>query len=129
MSTKSMRRRGRWTPVSRLVLATVAGLFVAPQTIRAESCPAPPPAVVDLDIPRFYADARGSIVDPKQIALHDGAVAPLTAFLRHVTSDADKAWMRASDKSRAEIARCALGWMTAWAHGNAWLGQIGRAHV
>ena len=79
---------------------------------------------MDLDIARFYGDAKGSVVDPKLQAKHDAATAPLTAFLRAVTSNADKAWTRPTEKSRGEAARCALDWIAAWARGNAWLGRM-----
>ncbi len=91
---------------------------------RAETCAPPPLPIVDLDIIRFYGDAKGSIIDPKLQAKHDAATTPLTAFLRTVTSNADKAWTRTSDKSRNEAARCALDWIAAWAKGNAWLGRM-----
>lgn len=90
----------------------------------AMACPAPPAAVVDLDIPRFYGDARGSVIEPKQKALHDAAVEPLTVFLREVTGDADKALRRSKAAAQAEVAQCALGWLEAWAKSGAWLGRM-----
>ena len=111
------------------VLLATATLFliailVAPAIARAETCAPVPQPVVDLDIPRFYGDAKGSIVDPQQQALHDAAVAPLTAYMRHVTSFADAAWKRPSPKSRGDAATCALAWIESWARGNAWLGAV-----
>ncbi len=108
----------RWATLS-LALA-----IFAPSTARAEVCPPAPPPFVNLDIARFYGDAKGSVIDPKLQAKHDQATEPLTAFLRTVTGNADKSWTRGSDKSRAEAARCALSWIVAWATGNAWLGTM-----
>lgn len=90
----------------------------------ASACPVPPPPVVDLDVTRFYGDAAGSKVDPAKLATHDAAVAPLTAFLREVTQDADKALRRTSAKSQLEMAQCALSWLVTWARGGALLGRM-----
>ena len=77
-----------------------AALLIMLSSVAATACPAAPAPVVDLDIPRFYGDAKGSVIDPKQKALHDAAVEPLTAFLREVTSDADKALRRSKPARR-----------------------------
>ena len=100
-----------------------ACLMLAAATV-AHACPAAPQPVKDLDIPRFYGDAKGTIVEPKQKALHDAAVAPLTDFLREITSDADKALRRAKPAAQREVAACALGWLTAWASADAFLGRM-----
>ena len=88
------------------------------------ACPPPPAPVVDLDVERFYGDKAGSMVDAGKLAAHDAAVAPLTAFLREVTQDADKALRRTQPKSQAETAACALSWLTSWARGGALLGTM-----
>ena len=94
-------------------------------TVRAESqCATPPPAVTSLDVPRFYSDEAGSIVDPVLKAEHEKAVEPLTAFLRHVVADADRAYTRNSEKSQMEAAQCALTWLQTWAAADAWLGTM-----
>jgi poly(beta-D-mannuronate) lyase len=90
----------------------------------AQSCPPVPKPVVDLDIERFYGDKAGSKVDPAKLATHDAAVAPLTAFLREVTQNADKAVRRTSTRSRSEIAACSLIWLETWAKGGALLGVM-----
>ena len=90
----------------------------------AQTCLAPPPAIVNLDVERFYGDAAGSKVDAAKLARHDASVAPLTAFLREVTQDADKALRRSSPKSRQDMADCALAWMAAWARDGALLGRM-----
>jgi poly(beta-D-mannuronate) lyase len=106
-----------------LTAALIAFASASVATARAD-CPPPPAAVRDIDIPRYYGDAKGTLVDPAQQTRHDAAQKPLTDFLNHVTSDADKAWTRPSDKSRAEAARCALDWLAVWAKGEAWLGRM-----
>lgn len=116
--------RARHACLTGCVWAAAAWVACAP-AVAAESCPPPPQAVRDIVLPRFYADAEGSVVDPKLAAAHKAAVAPLVEFLRHVTADADKAWKRAKPADRAQSARCALGWLAAWARGDAWLGQMG----
>ena len=92
-------------------------------------CAAPPAPVKDLDIPRFYGDAKGSVIEPKQKALHDAAVEPLAAFLRDVTNAADKAHRRTKFAEKQEAATCALVWITAWAKGDAWLGRMAQAQA
>ncbi len=109
-------------PTARLLIVLAALIGMAGPA--AAACPPPPVPVKDLDIPRFYGDAKGTIVEPKQKALHDAAVAPLTAFVRDVTNDADKALRRSSPAARQEIAACALAWLETWAKGDAWLGRM-----
>lgn len=99
--------------------APLAALAMASSA--AGACPTPPPAVHDLDLPRFYGDAEGSKVDPELARRHKQAVEPLTAFLRQVVADAD----RAVQRHDAASAGCALAWITAWAAGEAWLGSMG----
>ncbi len=94
------------------------------KTGTAFACAPPPPVVKDLDIPRFYGDAKGSVVEPKQMALHDAAVAPLTAFLHEISANADKAQRRTKPADKQQAADCALSWITAWARGDAWLGHM-----
>ncbi len=108
-----------------VAVATLAGATVHAAAV----CPAPPAAVKDLDIPRFYGDVKGSIIEPKQKALHDAAVEPLAAFLREVTTDADKAHRRTRFVEKKEAATCALGWISAWAAGDAWLGRMAQAQA
>ena len=108
-----------------VAVATLAGATVHAAAV----CTAPPAAVKDLDIPRFYGDVKGSIIEPKQKALHDAAVEPLAAFLRAVTTDADKAHRRTRFVEKKEAATCALGWISAWAAGDAWLGRMAQAQA
>lgn len=90
----------------------------------APACPAPPPVVRDVEIPRYYDDAAGTHIDPKQKAANEAAVAPLVAFLREVTSLSDAAVRAAKADRREASARCALAWLEAWARGQAWLGRV-----
>ncbi|MFM9943238.1 MAG: alginate lyase family protein [Hyphomicrobiaceae bacterium] len=87
---------------------------------RLTACPAPPKPVRDLAIPRFYANAEGSTIDPKLAKLHEAAVAPLVEFLRAMVDAADKAVVRRNPEQVA----CALDWLQAWASADAWLGDM-----
>ena len=105
---------------SRAVAVMLLSSCVASQAL-ARPCGPPPPAVKDLDVTRFYGDDVGSIIDPRLAEEHKKAVQPLTAFLRVVTAEADKALREGSSSHAA----CALEWISAWARGDAWLGKMG----
>lgn len=105
------------------MIAFVTVHAIAPARAVA-ACPAIPPVVTSLDVPRFYGDEGGTVVDPILKARHELAVAPLTAFVREVVSDADHAYTRSSPKSQGEAAQCALTWLSTWAAGGAWLGTM-----
>jgi poly(beta-D-mannuronate) lyase len=94
----------------------------APSAIAQASanCAAAPTPVRSLDIPRFYANAEGTSVDPQLAKLHAAAVAPLIDFLREIV-DASDSGMRNKDKSRA---LCALNWLQTWSAADAWLGDM-----
>ncbi len=110
---------------SGLRVVSFCAVLVASQVPgNAQSCPSVPPPVISLNVPRYYTDAEGTIVDPKLHAQHDAAVAPLTEFLREVVSNADHAWTRTSSKAQAEAAECALLWLGTWARAGAWLGTM-----
>jgi poly(beta-D-mannuronate) lyase len=98
------------------VALVFAGLFAA----AAHSCPAAPQPIRDLNIPRFYANAEGSTVDPQLAKLHAAAVEPLVEFLREIVDSADAAH-RGKDALRGA---CALSWLQVWATGDAWLGTM-----
>ncbi len=100
------------------------GLLAGLPASQAQACPSVPPPVISLNVPRYYSDAEGTIVDPKLYAQHEAAVAPLTDFLREVVSNADHAWTRSSPKSQTEAAECALLWLGTWARAGAWLGTM-----
>lgn len=108
----------------RVRIGLAVGLALLPLGVsvaKAAPCPAPPPPVRDLAPPRFYGDAKGSKIDADLQRQHKEAVEPLTAFLRRVVADTDKAVTRRD----AQAARCPLAWIEAWAAGGAWLGQMG----
>jgi len=121
------RRRRGGVALLGLTMCTATGASaqrLTPEVPRAPlmpvaACPQPPKPVRDLDIPRFYANAEGSKTDPELARLHAAAVEPLVAFLREIVDAADKA-------ARGNTARgaCALEWLTTWANGEAWLGQM-----
>ena len=106
-----------------LALGLVYGVLGSAPGARAD-CVRPPPPVRDLDLPRFYSDDSGSIVDPVLLAKHRAAVEPLTEFLRAIVADADKSIKRAKAEQQAEAGICAIIWLDAWARGEAWLGNM-----
>lgn len=106
-----------------LLLAALS-VGIGSRSAVAAGCPMAPPIVQTLDIPRFYGDVEGAVVDPALAAAHKKAVEPLRQFLHQVTADADHAHTRPSPKSQAEAAQCALGWLQTWAAGRAWLGVM-----
>jgi poly(beta-D-mannuronate) lyase len=108
-----------------LPLAAGFGVVCPGQAAAAPAaCPSPPPPVRDIDVPRFYGDEAGSVEDPKLKALHEAAVAPLTAFVRQVSQDADKALGNSKPGQRAASAQCVVSWIAAWAKAGAWLGTM-----
>lgn len=118
-------------PMARAWLVAVMALVGLCQAAAApaQACAAPPAPVVDLDIPRFYGDAQGSVIDMKQMALHDAAVAPLKHFVQEVAGQADRALAAAGDERAREAASCALAWIGAWAKAGAFLGKMAQAQA
>lgn len=105
------------------MIALLAGLAMGAEATTPGAngaCPAAPTPVRDLDIPRFYANAEGSTVDPKLAKLHEAAVAPLVAFVRQIVDASDKV-MTARDQRRGV---CALAWLATWAASDAWQGDM-----
>jgi poly(beta-D-mannuronate) lyase len=86
------------------------------------ACPPPLPAVVSLDLTRFYSDEAGSIVDPALAAQHQAETEPLKTFLGKVTSYADQALREST--AADDAAPCALAWLEAWARDGALLGEM-----
>lgn len=109
----------------RVLACAVAVASALVVTRPAVACVTPPAPVRDIDLPRFYADTEGSVVDAKLAAAHKAAVEPLDSFLRHVTQEADKALKRSKSEAQAQVATCAVRWLEAWAKGDAWLGRMG----
>ena len=110
----------------KLIIAAATALMITFATAAlAETCPVPPPAVVDLDLTRFYADGAGSIVEPTRMEQHKLETAPLIEFLGFVTNHADRAWRQRSNPSGTIT--CALTWLKSWAQGGAYLGKMASA--
>ncbi len=109
-------------PLARSLL--IAALMTVPAGARllAADCPAPPAAARDLDLARYYADEKGTTVDPAAEARLRAATEPLTAFLGFVASKADRAWQQRS--SPVETAACGLAWIEAWARAGAYMGTM-----
>lgn len=102
----------------RILLLAV--LLAAPLAGHARACGVPPPAVVDIDANGYYDDSHHAHVDPLRKARNDAAVKPVNDYLNAV-AHAAVAWQR----GRADPdARCALGWLAAWADGRAMLGTM-----
>ena len=108
--------------LSAFLLATAA-VATLPASLAA-ACSAPPPAVTNLSLERFYTDAKGSRVDHAIRKANDLTTKPVTDFLRATTAMADNA-LRSRDPVRAsEHATCALTWMQNWAEGRALTGAM-----
>jgi poly(beta-D-mannuronate) lyase len=122
MATR-LRMGARWL-LTVVAQALVIACVVSTSAATAEPCLKTPPAVRDLALPRYYSDQDGSVVDPKLLAKHRALVKPLTDFLRHVTSEADKSIRRSQPASAAAASTCALQWLTSWAAQGAWLGTM-----
>lgn len=111
------------------LLAVVLLTGLGSSALAESVCPAPPPPVTALTLTRFYADKTGSVVDPALAESHKAETAPLTMFLREVTSAADKAWRRTKPADKIAAANCGLEWLAAWARGEALLGRMGSAQA
>ena len=114
-------------PIGRTLgfaIAVTAALCGPASGVSRAPCPPPPPPVRDIDAPRFYGDDAGSVEDPKLKALHEAAVAPLNAFVRQISQDADKAHGNAAADMKAHTAQCAVVWLETWAKADAWLGRM-----
>lgn len=110
--------------------ASMSSYSATPALARVgEACPPASPPIRDLALTRFYGDAKGSKVDPALAERHKAETAPLTVFLRHVTSQADKAVKRTKPAEKLEAAQCALSWLEAWARGGGLLGTMSTAQA
>ena len=100
-----------------------AGPSTPPSATR--SCGMPPAAIRSVSLPRYYSDQRGTVVNAAQRQAHWEIMAPMREFLWKVTGWADKALARSVEGKNNAEALCALMWLTAWAQGEAWLGEMG----
>src|SRR5262245_5911282 len=105
------------SPIDVEVRRTVMGVAVKPFT-----CDPPPAPMRDVLPESFYTDRAGSVIDPGRYAARTRIVTPLTDFGRGVTRMADR-WL-GSKPPQPEAARCALGWLDAWARAEAMLGRV-----
>ena len=87
-------------------------------------CPEPPQPVRNLDIARYYSDAKNSVVDPEKLEAAREATAPLTEFVGTVAKQSDAAVLKSHLPGRLSAARCTLAWLSAWAKGAAYLGSM-----
>ncbi|MCC2954365.1 alginate lyase family protein [Massilia sp. IC2-477] len=108
------RRAARLRPLAAAMLLLALG------PAGALACDAPPAPVFDIDANRYYTDARSSVIDPVLKARNEAAVKPVNDYLEAVARSAD-AWQRKRDP---QDARCALGWLEAWAKQGALLGKM-----
>ena len=117
--------------LAAVLVAAALGIGATPPApaLARDACPAAPPAIRDLELTRFYADAKGSEVDPALAERHKAETAPLTLFLRHVTAQADKAWKRTKPDEQLDAAQCGLAWLDAWAKGGALTGKMTTAQA
>jgi poly(beta-D-mannuronate) lyase len=106
-------------PLAAAALLTVSALLTSPALA---DCEAVPPAVRDLALERFYEDSAGAIVEPTRMEEHKALTAPLAEFVGTVTRLADRAHQQRSAPDGT--ARCALGWIAAWARDGAYLGSF-----
>lgn len=108
-----------------LPLAGFVAMLLHVNALAAQNdCPAPPPGSPDIRAMGYYADAAGSVIDPRLKAKNDIAVKPLNDFAAHVAKTAD-AYAKGSDEAAG---RCTLTWLDAWASGGAMLGRMERVN-
>jgi poly(beta-D-mannuronate) lyase len=100
----------------------ISGLLLAAGAAGASACPAPPPAVIDIEANRYYTDKHNSVIDPVLRARNIAAVKPIDTFLDAVARDASS-YQAAPDKAVVD-ARCGLAWMAGWAKEKALLGKM-----
>ncbi|VXB33326.1 alginate lyase family protein [Massilia sp. 9I] len=105
---------------SAAVKPFVAAMLLTLSAGRALACAAPPAAVFDIDANRYYTDTRSSIIDPVLKARNEAAVKPVNDYLEAVARSAND-WQVKRDP---QDARCALGWLEAWARQGAMLGKM-----
>ena len=90
-------------------VAAMTGAIVAASAMAGRAaCPDPPPPVRSLDVPRYYGDRIGSVVDDDKLAANKEAVAPLVLFVGEVAKMADRSLLRTTKAMRPADARCAL---------------------
>lgn len=79
----------------------------------ALDCPAPPPAMMDIDANSYYTDAHHSVIDPVLRARNIANTKPIEDFLAQVAKSASQG-----------DAACALEWLNNWAGQRALTGKL-----
>lgn len=97
-----------------------AVLLLALAGKQALACEPAPPPVIDIDANSYYVDSHHSVIDPALKARNEAATKPVDEFVRTVARAATAAQQRHSDGD----ARCAIGWLSAWAGQDAMLGKM-----
>src|SRR5262249_44319097 len=105
------------SPIDVEARRALIGVAVGPFT-----CEPPPVPMRDVLPGSFYTDPAGSIIDSERYAARTRIVKPLGDFGSGVTRMADR-WL-GSKPPQPEAARCALGWLDAWAQAEAMLGRV-----
>lgn len=124
------RQRNNWLQTVLLAAAGSAAFPVSGGPVSAaefsalDSCPAPPPVVINLDLKRFYTDTKGTRIDTAIRASNDETTKPITSFLRAATKMADDALRSRGPSHGRDQAACALAWMQHWAEGRALMGPM-----
>jgi poly(beta-D-mannuronate) lyase len=103
----------RFAPAIALCLALTA-------VAHAFTCPAPLPAVTDIQAQGFYTEQNGSVVDEKRWQENRAALKPLNDFNRQFLEMADRFAEHHDDEAR----QCALGWLSSWAQQSALIGKM-----
>ncbi len=115
-------RRSRSTRLRTVLLLATGSACLPVSSLTA--CPAPPPVVINLDLKRFYTDAKGTRIDTAIRAANAETTKPITSFLRAATKMADEALQTGGALHGHEQAACALSWMQIWAEGRALIGPM-----
>jgi poly(beta-D-mannuronate) lyase len=137
----AVRWIARLNALTLAVLLSCAGLFahaqqpvrspISPQraatdtfeaTTRQQSCPRPPPAIINHNDVVFYTDAANSVVSEELWRRRMMLNRPIRDFTAVVTRNAD-AYLLAT-KPPEWRATCAASWIEAWARDRAFLGEV-----
>jgi poly(beta-D-mannuronate) lyase len=83
------------------------------------ACPAPAPPIVDLDLPSYYSDEAGAVIDLSRFQQVNERAKPVRLFLTQMSSIADRA--HAGDRVAAH---CGLDHLARWADAGALTGAM-----
>ncbi|MEQ8825326.1 MAG: alginate lyase family protein [Filomicrobium sp.] len=88
----------------------------------AFACAPAPAPIHNLNLQRYYSDAKGIRIDTAKRRELRAAVAPLKSFMVETAQQTDAVW-RGSEPDVAR-AKCVLAWLEAWARADALLGKM-----